>query len=140
LDAPEKTESEILFKKGLTAFQDKDFSLSVESFKAIRAQGTTSVALELNLGKALTENGQLSEGLAHLGLASYMSRGNSETLENLKFAQSRIENGWGTRMSHPAEFFVKLETKIHTEEFFFYYCCFFIFVSIEFILSSRRSF
>lgn len=96
MDTIEKQDSEQLFKEGVEAFQLKNFPKSAELFKSIRSKGTTSVSLELNLGKALTESGQISEGLAHLGLASYMSRANSETKESLVYAQNRVENGWGT--------------------------------------------
>jgi hypothetical protein len=114
-----ENDTEILFKKGIEALKEKNFSLSIERFQNARAKGFTSDSLETALGRAFTENGQIAEGLYHLGLASYMSRADKEFVANLNFAQNRVENGWGTRMSHPAELFIKIETRVRSEEMFF---------------------
>ncbi len=112
-------ENSELFTKATELLNAKDYSKAAGVFSELRKQGETSIALESYLGRALIESGKVSDGLFHLGLANYLSRGNSLVKTNLRYAQARIEGDWGTEISHPAEFFIKVETRIRSEEILF---------------------
>jgi hypothetical protein len=133
-----------LIGKARTHISKKKFQDAVDTYTQVKELKITSPEVESYLGVGLVETGRVSEGLYHLGLGSYLGRGDQEYAHNLKFAQSKVENGYGTRLSHPAEFFISLETRVRSEELLFasfsmlfFFCCALILKNIRWLQKIR---
>ena len=88
----------------------------IDSLRSLRKQGFTSSELDVNLGRALVERGDMGEGLTYLESAVAIDRFDSRNRQDLEFAQSKVPNNAGTPMSHPAEYAHNIATYLRPLE------------------------
>jgi hypothetical protein len=99
----EKVSLQEAFDRGSKLLADGKASEAVTALRTIAQTGYTSPGLEANLGRALIETNALGEGIVHLTNAVALDRWDARTRQDLTLAESRVANGLGAPMSHPAE-------------------------------------
>ncbi len=77
-------EAEALYEKG-------DYTAALEIYKSIEKEYGTSGALMFNIGQCYVKAGNLGEGMVAYQRALRLNAGDKETLANIKYVDSRVQ-------------------------------------------------
>ena len=113
-------EAQKTFDQATNLLGEAKFKEARELLLELTKNGYTSTAVEINLGRASVESGELGLGIFHYTNAVALSRFDSAAREDLFFAQSKVDGGVGVSMKHPAEWGNAISSYLRPSECLFF--------------------